>query len=344
MPATCAPAATRSCSSAPPTSTAPRPSWPPPRTGETVADYCARLWGVQKALADGFRLSFDHYGRSSSPQNHRLTQHFAGRLADAGLISEVTEKQIYSPADGRFLPDRYIERHLPELRLSAGPRRPVRELHQAARPDRPHRAALGDLGFDRPRGARDQPPLPLRQSLMRDRLRAWIDTKTDWPVLSTSIARKWLDDGEGLQDRCDHPRPRLGHPGPARRRALARHGGQGLLRVVRRADRVHRARAAEWADANGLGEAAWRRWWREDEGAGGRHLRRVHGQGQRPLPHAVASRRRSSGRASRGSSSTTSRASTISITRAGNSRPPRAAASSWTRPSRPCRATTGAGG
>jgi len=43
------------------------------KTGETVEVYCARLWGVQKALADGFRLSFDHYGRSSSPQNHRLT-------------------------------------------------------------------------------------------------------------------------------------------------------------------------------------------------------------------------------------------------------------------------------
>jgi methionyl-tRNA synthetase len=36
---------------------------------------------------------------------------------------------------------------------------------------------------------------------MRDRLRDWIDSKTDWPVLTTSIAKKWLDDGDGLQDR-----------------------------------------------------------------------------------------------------------------------------------------------
>ena len=77
--------------------------------------------------------------------NHALTQHFAGRLADAGLIAEVMERQVYSPDDGRFLPDRYIVGHLPELRLPARPRRPVRELHQAARPDRPDRAALGDL-------------------------------------------------------------------------------------------------------------------------------------------------------------------------------------------------------
>src|SRR6056297_1901786 len=53
------------------------------KTGEPVAEYCARMHGVQTGLANGFRLSFDHYGRSSSPQNHRLTQHFAARLAEA---------------------------------------------------------------------------------------------------------------------------------------------------------------------------------------------------------------------------------------------------------------------
>ncbi len=79
------------------------------KAGKPVADYCAEMHKVQAELAAGFRLSFDHFGRSSSPQNHALTQHFAGRLADAGLIDEVTEKQVYSKADARFLPDRYIE-------------------------------------------------------------------------------------------------------------------------------------------------------------------------------------------------------------------------------------------
>ena len=37
-------------------------------------------------LARGFRLSFDHFGRSSSKQNHQLTQYFAGKLAEKGLI------------------------------------------------------------------------------------------------------------------------------------------------------------------------------------------------------------------------------------------------------------------
>ncbi|MCG6885368.1 MAG: class I tRNA ligase family protein, partial [Silicimonas sp.] len=79
------------------------------KAGKPVADYCAEMWSVQKGLSDGFGLSFDKFGRSSSPQNHALTQHFAGKLDEAGLISEVSEKQMYSNADGRFLPDRYIE-------------------------------------------------------------------------------------------------------------------------------------------------------------------------------------------------------------------------------------------
>ena len=84
------------------------------RAGKPVAEYCAEMWAVQKDLADGFALSFDKYGRSSSTQNHRLTQHLAGKLEEAGLIEEVTEDQLYSKTDDRFLPDRYVEGTCPE--------------------------------------------------------------------------------------------------------------------------------------------------------------------------------------------------------------------------------------
>ena len=61
------------------------------KAGQPVADYCAEMHAVQAELGRGFRLSFDHFGRSSSGRNHALTQHFAGRLAEAGLIAEVQE-------------------------------------------------------------------------------------------------------------------------------------------------------------------------------------------------------------------------------------------------------------
>ena len=36
---------------------------------------------------------------------------------------------------------------------------------------------------------------------MRDTLNNWINQKSNWPILTTSIAKKWLHDGDGLQDR-----------------------------------------------------------------------------------------------------------------------------------------------
>jgi methionyl-tRNA synthetase len=53
-------------------------------------------------------LSFDYFGRSSSPANHALTQHFYHCLDAAGLIDERLVPQIWSPDDGRYLPDRYV--------------------------------------------------------------------------------------------------------------------------------------------------------------------------------------------------------------------------------------------
>ena len=77
--------------------------------GQDVAIYCAEQHAIQKAACDGFGLSWDWFGRSSSLQNRRLTQHFADVLEDNGFVEERVDRMVYSIDDGRFLPDRYIE-------------------------------------------------------------------------------------------------------------------------------------------------------------------------------------------------------------------------------------------
>jgi methionyl-tRNA synthetase len=106
----------------------------------------------------------------------------------------------------------------------------------------------------------------MKQSALADDLRAWIDTKTDWPVLATSIARKWLDDGDGLQDRGITRDLDWGVP--VKRGDEDWPGMEGkVFYVWFDAPIEYIAATAEWADANGKAEADWRRWWREDEGA-----------------------------------------------------------------------------
>src|SRR5262245_10742103 len=76
--------------------------------GVTPAEFCARWHELQKDQYARFGLSFDHFGRTSSPQNHKLTQRFAQELWEAGFLEERVTRQVYSNADKRFLPDRYV--------------------------------------------------------------------------------------------------------------------------------------------------------------------------------------------------------------------------------------------
>jgi methionyl-tRNA synthetase len=233
------------------------------KAGKPVAEYCAEMHTVQAEIAEGFGLSFDHFGRSSSDQNRKLTQYFAGVLADRGLIQEVTEQQIYSNADGRFLPDRYVEGTCPNCGF------------ESARGDQCDNCTkqLDPVDLINPRSVisgstdlemRETRHLFLRQSLMKDKLDAWINEKTDWPVLTTSIARKWLHDGDGLQDRGITRDLDWGVP--VKRGAQDWPGMEGkVFYVWFDAPIEYIASAQEWVNA-GKGDD-WERWWRTDKGA-----------------------------------------------------------------------------
>ncbi|MXU66880.1 methionine--tRNA ligase [Oceanomicrobium pacificus] len=235
------------------------------KAGKPVDEFCAEMWQVQKDIADGFRLSFDHFGRSSSARNHHLTQHFAGRLAEAGLIDEVMEKQVYSNADGRYLPDRYIEGTCPNCGYENARGDQCENCTKQLDPTDlidPRSAISGSTDLE----VRETKHLYLRQSQMRDRLEAWIDSKTDWPVLTTSIAKKWLNDGDGLQDRGITRDLDWGIP--VRKGDADWPGMDGkVFYVWFDAPIEYIAATAEWADATGQGDDAWERWWRTDKGA-----------------------------------------------------------------------------
>jgi methionyl-tRNA synthetase len=235
------------------------------KAGKPVADYCAEMHAVQADLARGFRLSFDHFGRSSSARNHALTQHFARVLGENGFIAEVSERQVYSVDDGRFLPDRYIEGTCPNCGYDRARGDQCENCTKQLDPTdliNPRSAISGSTNLE----VRDTKHLYLRQSALRDEIGAWIDSRADWPVLTTSIAKKWLNDGEGLKDRGI---TRDLHWGvPAQFPGAPWEGMDGkVFYVWFDAPIEYIAATAEWADANGLADDAWQRWWRTDRGA-----------------------------------------------------------------------------
>ncbi|MEM0978336.1 MAG: methionine--tRNA ligase [Pseudomonadota bacterium] len=235
------------------------------KAGKPVAEYCAEMHQVQSELAQGFRLSFDHFGRSSSPQNHELTQYFAGRLAENGYIEEISERQVYSHTDGRFLPDRYIEGTCPNCGYESARGDQCENCTKQLDPTdliNPRSAISGSTDLE----VRETKHLYLKQSTLRNQLDTWIDAQTDWPILTTSIAKKWLHDGDGLQDRGITRDLDWGVP--VKKGTEEWPGMEGkVFYVWFDAPIEYIAATAEWAEAEGKETADWERWWRTDKGA-----------------------------------------------------------------------------
>jgi methionyl-tRNA synthetase len=224
--------------------------------GQAVDVYCREQHEIQKRVGDGFGLSWDHFGRSSSPQNHRLTQDFALALWRNGHLDVRTTRQVYSKADGRFLPDRYVVGTCPHCGYDRARGDQCENCTRVLDPTdliNPRSALSGSSDIE----VRDSAHLFLKQSGFADQLRDWMDTKkNDWPPLVTSIAYKWLD--EGLQDRGITRDLQWGIPVPDEI-------GDGRLKgkvfyVWFDAPIEYISATWEWAEANGKGDE-WRRWW-----------------------------------------------------------------------------------
>ncbi|MFJ8233554.1 methionine--tRNA ligase [Streptomyces sp. NPDC094448] len=167
--------------------------------GLPVAEFCAQQHDAQKAIYDGFGLRFDYFGRSSSEQNREITQHFARRLHENGFIEERAIRQVFSIADDRFLPDRYIVGTCPYCGYDKARGDQCENCTRVLDPTdliEPRSAISGSGELE----VRETKHLFLLQSKLDGEVEAWIDECSgDWPHLASSIARKWLT--EGLHDR-----------------------------------------------------------------------------------------------------------------------------------------------
>ena len=240
-------------------------------------------------------LSFDYFGRSSSPQNHELTNHFYHRLDDAGFIEERAIAQVYSVDDGRFLPDRYITGTCPHCGYANARGDQCENCTRLLEPTDLIDARSAISG-SRNLEVRQTKHLFLKLAELADRVEEWIDSRKDWPLLVSSIAKAWLK--EGLQDRGITRDLKWGVP-------VDRPGFEGkVFYVWFDAPIEYIGATKEWADA------APRRTATGSAGGSTPTTSATSSSWPRTTCRSTrsASRRRSSARASRGSWPTTSRA------------------------------------
>ncbi len=230
--------------------------------GQDVRTYCDEQHELQKRVGASFGLSFDWFGRSSNPPNHRLTQHFAEVLEAKGLIEERTDKMVYSIDDRRFLPDRYVEGTCPHCAFPKARGDQCDNCGNLLDPTdliEPYSKISGSRNIE----VRDTVHLYLLQTRVEDRIRQWVDAQADsWPTLTRSIAYKHLDEGlidRGITRDLDWGIPVVkdGAPRPGFENKVFYVWFDAPIEYI--------GATVEWAEATG---ADWERWWRTDKGAG----------------------------------------------------------------------------
>lgn len=64
----------------------------------------------------GFKIGFDHYHSTNSPENKELSAYIYNQLKQQGHISRKTITQFYDPEKSMFLPDRFIKGTCPKCK------------------------------------------------------------------------------------------------------------------------------------------------------------------------------------------------------------------------------------
>jgi methionyl-tRNA synthetase len=213
---------------------------------------------IQESFAR-FGMSFDYYGRTTSPVHFETSQDFFRRLDAQGFFKLKTEKQLYDPEAGLFLADRFVRGMCPICG------------YEDAYGDQCERcgSSLSPTDLINPRSVLSKATPELRQTThwylplgdWQERLEAWIATHPEWKPNVLGQVRSWLQ--QGLRDRAVTRDIPWGVPVPedvAQRHGVAAEGK--VLYVWFDAPIGYISATREWAQQQGDPEL-WRRYWQD---------------------------------------------------------------------------------
>ena len=200
-----------------------------------------------------FGMTFDYYGRTTSPVHHATSRAFFRTLYDAGVFKERTEEQLYDPEAGLFLADRFVRGTCPVCGYedaygdqceNCGSSLSPKELIEP-------RSVLTDAVPE----VRTTTHWYLPLGDLQPRLEAWIAEHPEWKPNVRGQVGSWFN--AGLTDRAMTRDLPWGVPVPVE-------GADGkVLYVWFDAPIGYISATKEWAERQGTPEA-WRRYWQDD--------------------------------------------------------------------------------
>ncbi|KAK1267693.1 putative methionine--tRNA ligase [Acorus gramineus] len=166
-------------------------------------EICDKYNAIHKEVYEWFDIGFDHFGRTSSPQQTEVCQAIFHKLMENNWLSENSMQQLYCDTCERFLADRLVEGTCPTQDCN----------YESARGDQCEKCGklLNPTELRDPRckvcrntpRIRDTDHLFLELPLLRGKLEEYINDMSvagSWSQNAIQATNAWLK--EGLRPRC----------------------------------------------------------------------------------------------------------------------------------------------
>jgi len=168
--------------------------------GCTPREICDKYHAVHAAIYRDFNISFDVFGRTSTPEQTRIAQGIFHDLEKAGFINEKTSARTYCATCSMFLADRYVEGTCPHCGYEDARGDQCDQCGKLLEPEQLQKPRCKVCGSAP--ALRKTAHLYLALDRLQDRLKAWVDaarTAGNWTRNAVQTTGSWLE--KGLQPR-----------------------------------------------------------------------------------------------------------------------------------------------
>lgn len=160
----------------------------------TPLELCTRYYHIHKQVYDWFEIEFDHFGRTSTPQQTEIAQDVFLKLKEHGYLEEKTSTQLYCEKHQGFLADRYVEGVCPKCQFIDARGDQCDGCGQLLDPFEliNPRCKLDDATPV----SRETKHMFLCLDKLQPKLESWLSEKMpSWPQNAQSITKNWLKEG-----------------------------------------------------------------------------------------------------------------------------------------------------
>jgi len=203
-----------------------------------------------KAFFDKLNIRFDHFSRTTIAEHYPLSQEFFTELYKKGLIKPAVEQQFYCPKCDRFLADRYVTGSCPKCGAPDVRGDECTKCGEWLEPSKVVNPTCKVCG-SKPE-IREVTQYFLDLPAFEPKLKAWLESKTDWKPNVKNKALSLIS--EGLVKRAITRELSWGVPVP-----LPEAKGK-VLYVWFDAPIGYISSTMEWAKLKGQPDA-WKDWW-----------------------------------------------------------------------------------